>query len=1005
MRYFRIKVKSFLSIILISCWMQATAQLYTTKTEDLQLIYYSKNHEYIVPHLRRCFTNSFGFHRTLFDYHPTEDVTILLQDFGDYGHGGADALPNNNVNVGIGPFGYIYETMPATERMNWLMHHELTHIVTTDMASKTDHLFRRIFRGKVTPTIDNPISIFYSYLTNPRRYSPRWYHEGFAVFMETWMSGGRGRVLGGYDEMVFRTKVRDNSHIYDMVGLESEGKTSDFMVGVNSYLYGTRFISYLAYTHGIDKLLQWISRTDDSKGYFVAQFKKVYGTDIDEEWSRWIEWERSWQQANLDSINQYPVTPYRPVSNRALGSVSRCFLDRSRGKLYAGVRYPGQVAHIAAIDLSTGRIEKIHDIEEGAALFSVFHSAFNRSSQTLFYTTDNHHLRDLRSIDLNTGNSRLLIRDLRAGDLAFNPVDKSLWGVRHADGLSTVIRIAPPYDDWHSSYTLDYGNDIYDLDISPDGRYLIAALVDLGGFQKLVRFNLEDLSGGLFEPEVIFDFDVSSPANFVYSPDGLYIYGSSYYTGVSNIFRYDVALDSMEVISNCETGFFRPVPFSADSVIVMNYTGAGFLPVMIPNQTLEDVSATNYLGMAIVDRHPVVLDWFTKAPRLDVLATTIYSGAYVPLKNMRLSSVYPVVQGYKASPSYGAHLDFQSKLGLSRLDLTATVSPDPGLAKDERLHFQFNFQTIQFGGPLSGSWKLGGGYHAADFFDLFGPTKRSRKGYFLKLGYNRRLTQEWPVDLALSLAGYGNLEILPEFQNVPTSFDRFLSSSAGLSFSEVRKSLGAVDDEKGFQWDLLGTANYVNQKLYPRIQANLNYGLLPLLDHAPLWIRTSAGYSFADRDDPQADFANFYFGGFGNNWLDYLGVKRYREHYSFPGLDLNHTETEFRDHPLGGTNFTKLLGEWILPPLRYRRVGGPMLFLNWSRLSLFTSTIVTNLDDRDSRMQFYNYGLQIDTRLVLFSHLTATFSLGYAYAFEKDPHGSEWVRHQPGTMVSLQILK
>ena len=87
------------------------------------------------------------------------------------------------------------------------------------------------------------MSMLYSFLTSPRWYSPRWYHEGIAVFLETWMAGGIGRTLGGYDEMVFRTMVLEDAYFYDVVGLESEGTTIDFQVGQNSYLYGTRFVT------------------------------------------------------------------------------------------------------------------------------------------------------------------------------------------------------------------------------------------------------------------------------------------------------------------------------------------------------------------------------------------------------------------------------------------------------------------------------------------------------------------------------------------------------------------------------------------------------------------------------------------------------------------------------------------------------------------------------------------------------------------------------------------
>ena len=71
------------------------------------------------------------------------------------------------------------------------------------------------------------------------------------------MSGKYGRAFNGYDEMVFRSKVLDDAHFYDIVGLESEGTTIDFQIGVNSYLYGTRFVSYLAFHYGLDKLLDW----------------------------------------------------------------------------------------------------------------------------------------------------------------------------------------------------------------------------------------------------------------------------------------------------------------------------------------------------------------------------------------------------------------------------------------------------------------------------------------------------------------------------------------------------------------------------------------------------------------------------------------------------------------------------------------------------------------------------------------------------------------------------
>jgi hypothetical protein len=221
------------------------AQLRSIETDDLRLVSYNPQHTYLAPQLMRSFQNALDFHRRLFHYTPSGKVTVLLEDFGDYGHGGADVIPGNRISLGIAPFNYVYETMPANERMSWIMNHELAHVAAMDGAGGSDRFFRRVFGGKVSPNPEDPLSMAYGFLTTPRRYSPRWYHEGLATFLETWMAGGLGRALGGYDEMVFRTMVRDDSHIYDAVGLEAEGTTIDFQVGVNSYLYGTRFMTYL----------------------------------------------------------------------------------------------------------------------------------------------------------------------------------------------------------------------------------------------------------------------------------------------------------------------------------------------------------------------------------------------------------------------------------------------------------------------------------------------------------------------------------------------------------------------------------------------------------------------------------------------------------------------------------------------------------------------------------------------------------------------------------------
>jgi hypothetical protein len=175
----------------------------------------------------RCFENSLRFQRRLFDFTPTEKVTVLLNDFADFGNASAGVIPKDNLIVQIAPMNFAYERMPANENMNWTLNHEMVHLAANDRAAGSDRFFRSLFQGKVLATSDQPETVLYYYLTTPRASAPRWYHEGLAVFVETWMAGGRGRAQSPYDEMILRSMVRDGSRFYDPLGLVAEGTKID----------------------------------------------------------------------------------------------------------------------------------------------------------------------------------------------------------------------------------------------------------------------------------------------------------------------------------------------------------------------------------------------------------------------------------------------------------------------------------------------------------------------------------------------------------------------------------------------------------------------------------------------------------------------------------------------------------------------------------------------------------------------------------------------------------
>ena len=297
----------------------SSAQLVVAEEGKLRLVYFDGIHSYLVPHVTRSFLNSLRAQEKLLGFESREQITVFLADFSDKGNAGAFAIPRNAVTIQLAPLSFAYETFVTNERMIAYMNHELVHVATLDLAGPADRRFRGLFRGKVTPIAAQPETILYQVLTSPRADSPRWYFEGSAVFLETWMAAGLGRAQSGYYEMVFRSMVNDGTPFYDPLGLVSEANKIDFQVEANSYLYGTRFFTWLADRYSPEQVLEWLRRSPGSRAYYSAQFQHVFGTSVDRAWAEWVASEQAFQRTNLESIRKYPVTPYRDVSPRALG--------------------------------------------------------------------------------------------------------------------------------------------------------------------------------------------------------------------------------------------------------------------------------------------------------------------------------------------------------------------------------------------------------------------------------------------------------------------------------------------------------------------------------------------------------------------------------------------------------------------------------------------------------------------------------------------------------------
>ncbi len=226
---------------------------YEKESEHFRLIY-RESHAHLANHILSSAENSLKRLIPIFDYNPKEKIIINTYDASDYGFGATTNVPQNYIRLEIESFEPGYEAVPYNERIQWLLSHELVHIVVNDEESDMETVIRDLFR-KVPPEKTQPFTTIYSVLGNFTRYTPRWYQEGIAVFMETWLSGGYGRTLGSFDEMYFRSLILEGKKFPSHWDIETILSHNSIFLENIFYFYGTRFVSYLSINYGVDKLI------------------------------------------------------------------------------------------------------------------------------------------------------------------------------------------------------------------------------------------------------------------------------------------------------------------------------------------------------------------------------------------------------------------------------------------------------------------------------------------------------------------------------------------------------------------------------------------------------------------------------------------------------------------------------------------------------------------------------------------------------------------------------
>lgn len=943
-------------------------------------VIFRENHSHLAPKILSYAENSLHILQDLFNYNPAEKIIINTYDAADYGFGTTTTLPLNYIRLEISPMEYGYEVIPFDNRLKWIISHELVHVIVNDKPSKLEKVFRSLF-SKVTPEQIHPQTIFFSLLTSFNRYTPRWHQESIAVFLETWMNGGFGRIFGSFDEMYFRSMVLENKSFSKDIELETKTSQISFLLENLFYIYGARFASYLALTYGYEKLIQWFDTSEDEfYQSFESRFKSTFNKEMTEAWNDFLTFETNFQYENLARLNLHTTSELKSLNNNTYGWVTQPYLDNSGENILFAFHRPHHLAQIHRLNLRTGNSIQLTTLPT-PSIIQVASTAFDRNLNLFFYTTNNNQLyRDIWLLDTESNEKKLLFENCRVGNLTVSPQSHELWGVEHSSGLASIVYSAYPYVKLERIFQFNYGEEIPQLAISPSGENIAAVLHRKNGDQKIILINIDSLKNNR-DLRYITIYDNGSPENISWSDDEKYIFWNAYTSGVSNIYRFSFHTNKVEAISHTLRGLFRPLHLNQDSIFAFEFTSEGFRPVIVENKPASYVPAIKYLGQVLQEKYPKLLSLN--------LTDSIYTEAeieisskrnYNSLSNIHVNTLIPVISGFQTNKVIGLWGNFSDPLLVHDLSLEVGYSPFKENKLSAKFHFKLKYEYQK-------QVEINLEHNGSDFYDLFNKRKRGLAGTKVGLGYNNY----WIYDNPLKIKQRTYFEFYEgvNFFNdnlIKVLQPNFMLIRSTLDLKNQRRSIGSVDFEYGsdFSASVLLYATEFNE-LKSAYQLWLEYGNLTtwLLPHNILYIKGSAGYN---QPNDRLTQARFFFGGFGNREIEHEKAKQYRETFRFPGIPI---------YSLTADNFFKLLIENNFPPLRFSNLSLSRHYLNYLDFSIFTQALAVK---SQQGRYWANIGGQVNFIFKLWDNLESTLSAGAAIAWFSNGNDWEW-------FLSLKLLK
>ncbi|MEM7645340.1 MAG: hypothetical protein AAF203_00400 [Pseudomonadota bacterium] len=405
------------------------------ETEDAYWLFDAKHQalaEYYILQFKRAKREVLGLFKE-----PSSKMTIILIDNTDIANGSAQVSPQPIIRLlTVSPTAYS-SIGEFNNQIHELLAHEYTHILNMDPV-----------HGWISP-----LYYIFGSIAHPNMLLPRWYTEGLAVYTESLLSNGGGRLSSQYLEGLARSLTLDKK--WDRYPLSDLNDFHpDWLGGSRAYLFGGILWESIAREKGVEIIEKFNQSYSRRLPYLIHGVSESYlGVDYDEQLAKayqyWIE--RS--QKQIDVIKQTPQMngalakntdgrSYAPsISPDGLWMAFINDDDKGTGHVKLTLRHPknGFLAYKAKQVVTKARALSLawHPAATGFVYEKLSrHNFYNRFYDLYFY-------------DLKTKKSERITKGRRAHHACFSPKGDRLYYLsNHALGKRVVMREWDSKKEW-----------------------------------------------------------------------------------------------------------------------------------------------------------------------------------------------------------------------------------------------------------------------------------------------------------------------------------------------------------------------------------------------------------------------------------------------------------------------------------------------------------------------------------------------------------------------------